>query len=137
MNKAEKEYWNASRLRYGMRLVGTNIIVSAASCLILQMTTMGGNSIYAAVCIPLFFCIMGFLQFFLLEKGHKHGIAHTTLYLGLKTFKLILSVVLMTVYGVAVRKDIVVFGLLLIVFYLVNLILDTLFFVKFEKGYKK
>lgn len=98
---------------------------------------MGGNSIYAAVCIPLFFCIMGFLQFFLLEKGHKHGISHTTLYLALKTFKLIVSVILMTIYGLAFRKDIVIFGLLLIVFYLINLILDTLFFVKFEKGYKK
>ena len=136
MNRTESKYWNASRTQYGIRLIVTNGFVSVISCLILQMA-MGGNGIYSAVCIPLFFCIMGFLQFFFLEKGHKQGTPHTTLYLALKTFKLIISVVLMVVYGLVIRKNIVIFGLLLIVFYLINLISDTLFFVKFEKGYKK
>lgn len=136
MNKAEREYWNASRSKYGIWLVSGNVLLSVVSCLVISLSGKG-YGMGAPVCIPLFFCLLGILQFFILEKGYKKGLSRTNLYLVLKTIKLLVSIILVIVYGLFSRKDIVMFSLLLIVFYLINLILDTLFFVEFEKGYKK
>lgn len=72
-----------------------------------------------------------------MEKSDKHGFPRTSVYLALKTFKLISAIILLLVYKLAGGTEFIVFSLLLIIYYWANLILDTMFFVNFEKKYKK
>lgn len=125
-----------ARIRYGMGLIAVNVVLSLCAYAVAKFF-ISEEMILSGWGIPLFFCLFGLVQFFVLEKGAASGLSYTRLYLSLKAFKLLFSLLLLVFYRLWGHVDFVACGLGLIVFYLVNLIWDTLFFIRFEKNCKK
>lgn len=132
----EKTSWHMARIRYGMGVIAVNAVLSLCAYAVARLF-VPQEAVLSGWGIPLFFCIFGLVQFLILEKSAGAGWPYTSVYLSLKVFKLLFSLLLLVFYRFWGKVDFVACGLALIVFYLVNLIWDTLFFVRFEKICKK
>jgi len=83
--------------------------------------------------IPVYFYIFGFIFIYLFERVRKNIQNKTLLlYASIRMMKLMVSIIVLVIFGVLMRTQIKEFLFTFIVFYLIYLIFETLFFFNFE-----
>lgn len=83
--------------------------------------------------IPVYFYVFGFIFIYLFERVRKNIQQRTLiLYASLRMMKLMVSIVVLVLYGLLIRNQIKEFLVTFIVFYIIYLIFETLFFFNFE-----
>lgn len=88
--------------------------------------------------IPVFFFLTGFSSYYLFGKYPKYNPQQKIkLYLAIKMLKLILSAMVLLIYAVAVRYQVLDFMITFLVYYLAYIVFDTLFLYRFEAKTKK
>ncbi len=83
--------------------------------------------------IPLFFYVYGILYIIIYGQFPDKGIL---VYIGGKVVKLILSVLFLLLYAQLVKLHIKTFLIIFLFYYLVYLIFESLFFLKYERDLK-
>lgn len=88
--------------------------------------------------IPIYFFVFGFLIIYLFERVRRN-IQHKTLflYMSIRMMKLMVSIILLVIIGFVVPSQIKEFLFTFIVFYLIYLAFETLFFFSFENKESK
>lgn len=83
--------------------------------------------------IPIYFYVFGFIFIYLFERVRRNIQSKTLLLYGsLRMMKLMVSIIMLVLYGFLVKTQIKDFLLTFIVFYLIYLVFETLFFFNFE-----
>lgn len=83
--------------------------------------------------IPIYFYVFGFIFIYLFERIRKNIQQKTLiLYASIRMMKLMVSIIVLVIYGLLIRDQIKEFLFTFIVFYLIYLIFETLFFFSFE-----
>lgn len=87
--------------------------------------------------IPAFFYLCSILTIYLVEFGHRWSETKVvSIYIAAKLVKVVLSILVLLVYGFGVRNDIITFALVFIVYYIAFLIFETRFFFCLEAKLK-
>ena len=88
--------------------------------------------------IPLYFFVLGWMNInillFLFKNQQQHFVAG---FMACKGFKFLSSLVLVVVYGLTVRQEILAFTLLFLAFYISFLVFETQFFLRVELRIKR
>lgn len=83
--------------------------------------------------IPIYFYVFGFIFIYLFERVRRNIQSKTLLlYASLRMMKLMVSIIMLVLYGYLVGTQIKDFLFTFIIFYLIYLIFETLFFFNFE-----
>lgn len=83
--------------------------------------------------IPVYFYIFGFTLVYMFERIRKNiQNKSLMLYISIRMMKLLISIIVLVVYGLLIQVQIKEFMFTFIVFYLLFLVFDTYFFFKFE-----
>lgn len=92
------------------------------------------NYFIAYPLIPTYFYLFGLLFIYLFERIYKNIQQRTLLlYVSLRMMKLMVSIVVLIIYGVLIKDQVVAFMFTFVAFYLLYLILEILFFYNFER----
>lgn len=83
--------------------------------------------------IPVYFYIFGLILIYLFERVRRNIQQKTLLlYAAIRMMKLMVSIVVLVIYGLLVHTQLKEFLFTFIIFYLIYLIFETLFFFNFE-----
>lgn len=87
--------------------------------------------------IPVYFFVFGLILIYLFERVRKNIKKKTLpLYASIRMMKMMVSIVVLIIYGLAVHTQIKEFLFTFIIFYLIFLVFEVLYFFKFEKDRK-
>lgn len=88
--------------------------------------------------IPVFFYVFGWFDISMFEACRRLAPQKIQLvYLGTKAVKMLFSLIVLLVYSVKVEEKKVEFCLTFFAFYLINLVFESWFFYRYERGNKK
>lgn len=84
--------------------------------------------------IPVFYWIMGLAMAFFLDRvKKKHGDMIVTIYMIVRLCKFIIALIFLWLYAALVEEHVKSFGLTLMLFYFIYLVLETYTFYLYEK----
>ena len=87
--------------------------------------------------IPIFFYLFGWFYIYMFDACRIYAPNKRQLvYLGMKAIKMILSISILLFYSVKIEKHKTAFFLIFFLFYLLSMIFESSFFIKFEKNRK-
>lgn len=87
--------------------------------------------------IPVFFYIFGWFTIYVFEACRKYAPQKMHLvYIGTKSTKMIISLIVLLIYAVKVEEKKVEFFLTFLAFYIISLVFESWFFLHYER-YKK
>ena len=117
---------------YLTALTALTLVVGIGGALILQHVLPEYNfSTYPF--IPIYFYVFGLILIFLFERVRRNIQQKTLLlYASIRMMKLMVSIVVLVIYGVWIKIQIKEFLFTFIIFYLIYLIFEILFFFRFE-----
>lgn len=83
--------------------------------------------------IPVYFFLFGLLEISIFDVCRKNAPQKLLmLYMGMKSMKMLISVIFLAVYCLAVREEAIVFLMTFVVYYIIYLIYETWFFFTYE-----
>lgn len=113
------------------------LLCGVIGALILIHGIPGAQYFKAFPMIPIYFYLWGLLSIYLFDYGQRQMPKKILLiYLGIKSVKMILSILLLIVFTILDPEDGHVFLLTFVAFYLVYLVFETWLFFSFEKMIK-
>lgn len=87
--------------------------------------------------IPVFFYVFGWFNISMFEACQKYNPQKTQLYyLVTKAIKMLLSLMILLLYAVKIEEKKTEFSLVFLLFYLISLIFESCFFLRYEKRQK-
>lgn len=120
------------KLTYLLYLTAFTLVVGVIGALLL-LYGWPGTYFAAYPFIPIYFYIFGFILIQMFERIKKNIQSKTLLlYVSIRMMKLLISVIVLAIYGLVLHSQIKEFMFTFVVFYLLFLVFDTCFFFKVE-----